>query len=89
MDAFQVGMAGVYLGVGRNTAADSVYPDVGFEIFLKPGDAVEKGQPLARMWGHDTDSLDKAKETFLSGVEIHATAPDTPDSMILEELSTL
>lgn len=89
MDAYLVGMAGVYLGVGRNTAADSVYPDVGFEILVKPGDPVTKGQPIARMWGHTTESLENASRTFLSGITVEKTAAPPIASMILEELSTL
>ncbi len=45
IDAYAVGMGGVYLGAGRSKADDTVYPDVGFELLKKPGDPVKKGEP--------------------------------------------
>ena len=89
MDAFAVGMASVYLGAGRSTATDAVYPDVGLEIFAKPGTAVRKGDAVARMWGHSAEALARAGEVFLSGVRISGTAPGAAPSMIIEELSSL
>ena len=46
-DALQIGLAAVRLGAGRNTAADVIDPAVGFVLAKKPGDAVQRGEPLA------------------------------------------
>lgn len=46
-DALAVGLAAVRLGAGRNTAADVIDPAVGFVLCKKPGDAVQRGEPLA------------------------------------------
>ena len=42
IDAYRVGMGGVYLGAGRNKADDDVHADVGFELLKKPGDTVSR-----------------------------------------------
>ncbi len=89
VDAYRVGMAAVYLGAGRGTAGDDVYPDVGFDVLRGPGDAVTQGEPLARAWGHTRDDVDRAVETYLSGVSIVSEPVERESSLIIEELSTL
>lgn len=91
MDAFRVGMAGVYLGVGRNVAEDTVLPDVGFELLKKPGAAVKKGDPLMRIWGRSGSAIEQAVETVQPGIVIGSQADVTWSArdMILEELTSL
>jgi pyrimidine-nucleoside phosphorylase len=90
MDAYRVGMGGVYLGAGRNKADDEVFGDVGFEILKKVGDPVSAGEPIMTVWGHSREAVDRAVETVEGGVSIGpdpGVAADRP--MILEEISTL
>jgi pyrimidine-nucleoside phosphorylase len=91
MDAYAVGMGSVYLGVGRATAADSVLPDVGFEILRKPGAEVKRGDPLIRVWGPSAVAVEQAVRTVQGGVRIgHEALPSwRPDGMILEEIAAL
>ncbi len=49
-DALDLGLASVALGAGRTRADQDVDPAVGIELSAKPGDRVEKGQPLC--WLH-------------------------------------
>ena len=42
IDAYKIGLAGVYLGVGRNKTSDPVSPDVGFVFERKKGAAVDR-----------------------------------------------
>lgn len=91
MDAYRVGMGGVYLGAGRNKADDDVYGDVGFEILKKPGDTVRRGEPVLRVWGHRDEDVRRAIETVTAGITVGDAADTgaTGTDMILEELSTL
>lgn len=94
IDAWKVGVAGVYLGVGRNTTEDPVYPDVGFIFEKKAGDMVKKGERIAMVYSKDDESLVPAMELARSSVKIE-TAPSRqtgkpgsgPASLILEEIT--
>lgn len=59
MDAFGIGIASVYLGVGRNKTDDVVCPDAGFIIHKKTGDFVKKGDLILDVYGKDKESLDR------------------------------
>jgi len=48
-DALAIGLAAVAMGAGRSRAEDTVDPSVGIEVLAKPGDRVERGQPLAAL----------------------------------------
>jgi pyrimidine-nucleoside phosphorylase len=52
-----VGHGIIALGGGRRTMADDIDPSVGFIIAAKPGDRVEKGQPLATVHARDENGL--------------------------------
>ncbi|MFP4426055.1 MAG: thymidine phosphorylase [Spirochaetaceae bacterium] len=90
IDAYKTGMAGVYLGAGRSTAEDKVRYDVGIELLKKPGEPVEAGDSVARIYADEEEHLAQALKTFQDGITIEgvAGAREKP-SMILEEISTL
>jgi thymidine phosphorylase len=58
-DALEVGWTSVGLGAGRRLVSDRIDPTVGIEVLAKAGDAVEKGQPLARI--HARTAADAAE----------------------------
>ncbi|MFP4330979.1 MAG: thymidine phosphorylase [Spirochaetaceae bacterium] len=92
IDAYRTGMAGVYLGAGRSTSEDKVRYDVGIELLKKPGEPVEAGDSVARIYAEEEEHLAQALKTFSSGITIDESpgAPyQTGSSMILEEISTL
>ena len=62
LDAFKTGLAGVYLGVGRNKSDDSVCADAGFILHKKTGDLVKKGELLLDVYGKDDSCLPQAVE---------------------------
>jgi pyrimidine-nucleoside phosphorylase len=88
VDAYKIGLAGVYLGVGRNTTADPVYPDVGFILEKKTGAQVVAGERLAMVYGKDQASIEAAKELFVSAYSF-APAPRAPKPLVLKEISAL
>jgi pyrimidine-nucleoside phosphorylase len=92
IDAYKTGMAGVYLGAGRSTAEDQVRYDVGIELLKKPGEPVEAGDSVARIYADEEEHLSQALKMFQEGITIEERAPaelKEKRSMILEEISTL
>ncbi|MGI9641388.1 MAG: thymidine phosphorylase [Acidimicrobiia bacterium] len=59
-DALSIGQAGVRLGAGRATKDAVIDPTVGFTVEKKVGDAVEAGEPLARVAFRDEGALASA-----------------------------
>jgi pyrimidine-nucleoside phosphorylase len=88
IDAFRIGLAGVYLGVGRNKTSDPVSPDVGFVFERKKGAAVNKGDLVATVYGKDAASLDAAWELVSGALSVGAAKPaDSP--LIIKEITAL
>lgn len=85
IDAYAIGRAGVQLGVGRNTTADPVYPDVGFVFDRVRGDRVRAGDPVATLFGKDLASLEQALRIAGPALSI-GDAPPPPADLILEEI---
>ena len=67
IDAYKIGLAGVYLGVGRDTTTDPVYPDVGFIFKKKTGQRrSSRASTSATVYGKDAASLEAAKDLVVS-----------------------
>jgi pyrimidine-nucleoside phosphorylase len=88
IDAFKIGLAGVYLGVGRNKTSDPVAPDVGFVFERKKGARVQKGDLVATVYGKDAASLDAAWELVSGALSVGPDAPESA-SLILKEITAL
>jgi pyrimidine-nucleoside phosphorylase len=88
IDAYKIGLAGVYLGVGRDKTTDPVYPDVGFIFKKKSGHAVKAGEHICTMYGKDEAALEAAKGLAVSAFS-YAAAPGQPKPLILKEISAL
>jgi thymidine phosphorylase len=82
--AIAVGNAAVHLGAGRRTKEDAIDHAVGVLCLAKRGDAVEQGQPLARVLAHDDASATEAVAELLAAYEIAADAP--PERPVLLEV---
>lgn len=88
IDAFKIGLAGVYLGVGRNKTVDPVAPDVGFVFKAKKGAKVEAGQAVAEVYGKDRSSLDAAWPLIEAALTIGDAAPASAP-LIIKEITAL
>lgn len=86
IDALAIGLAGVYLGVGRNRTEDNVSPTAGFIFEKKRGDPVKKGDRIAIAYGKDEASLDPAMDLARKAVSISNKVPQ-PLSLIMEEIT--
>lgn len=86
VDAWKIGLAGVHLGVGRNTTGDSVSPDAGFVFEKRRGDRVRKGETIAIAYGKDEACLQSAMALAEESIQISGAEP-APRRLILEEIS--
>lgn len=86
IDALDIGLAGVYLGVGRNRTEDNVSPTAGFIFEKKRGDLVKKDDRIAIAYGKDEASLDSAMALARKAVSISKEAPQ-PLSLVIEEIT--
>ncbi|MBI5631222.1 MAG: thymidine phosphorylase [Elusimicrobia bacterium] len=75
LDARGVGEAAVLLGAGRQVMDDTLDYGAGIYLEKKVGDRVSSGETVARLYGGDDAKLEKARERFLSGLEIGASRP--------------
>ncbi len=61
LEAEAIGIAGVWLGAGRRTKEDVIVPAAGVVLAIRPGVAVERGQPLATLH-HDEPGADRVAQ---------------------------
>ena len=87
IDAWKIGLASVNLGVGRNTSADTVSPDVGLIFSKKSGDRVEKGETVATVFGKDEASLAASRPLVEAALAIEPAAPPNKSLIIKEIMS--
>ncbi len=89
LDAFQVGMAGVYLGAGRSKTTDPVYPHVGIQVYQRVGDRVQKGQPLFRYWAMNEEHARQARVYLESSITMKPAACQPGSQSIIEEIQAV
>ena len=66
--ALGIGQASLALGAGRERKSDDLDPGAGVEVLVKVGDALEKGQPVARLYGGR--NVERAGELVEEALEI-------------------
>jgi thymidine phosphorylase len=85
LDARAVGVAAWLAGAGRSRKEDPVDPTAGVVCLLKPGDQVERRQPVLELRGSDLDRVTQARrlleEAFGVGPE-----PPQPRPLILDRI---
>ena len=67
-DAEKVGIASVILGAGREKKGDDIDYSAGIILKKKTGDKIEKGQTIAVLYTNKKDSIEQAKNEFLSSI---------------------
>ncbi|HMX62982.1 MAG TPA: pyrimidine-nucleoside phosphorylase, partial [Candidatus Sumerlaeota bacterium] len=80
-----IGVAGNLLGAGRMQASDEVDTTVGMDVHVKPGDKVEKGQPLATIYHRNEKNLAQARAMVQAAIVI-GSKPVKHLPLILEEI---
>jgi pyrimidine-nucleoside phosphorylase len=88
INAYAIGVAGIGLGVGRNTTDDEVLPNVGVNLARKVGEGVQEGERLCTVFGEDESATDEATKAIAGAFTIGDHAPErTP--IIVDELAAL
>lgn len=75
MDVRAVGLAVVALGGGRLRPQDAIDPRVGFSQLRSPGQAVDAGEPLARVHAATPEAAAAAVRALQAAIEVAAAAP--------------
>jgi len=81
-----VGHGIISLGGGRRTMHDDVDPSVGFVIPVKPGDQVEKGQPIGTVYARDEKGLAVGRRALSEAIFI-ADSPVAPLDLISHRIT--
>jgi pyrimidine-nucleoside phosphorylase len=69
MDAEQCGVAAGMLGAGREMLDSRIDHAAGIMLLKKPGDAVRKGEAIAKLHTSDESRITRAQAAFLGGIE--------------------
>ncbi len=80
LEAASVGRAALLLGAGRRKKEDEVDPGAGVEVFVKAGDEVEKGQPVARLYGGE--NAWEAAKLVLEALRLSDTPAARPPAIL-------
>jgi len=75
MNSEEIGRAGVLLGAGRMTKADSIDPAAGIVLAAEYGDAVLRGKPLLTMYAAGEAQLDEAEQKLRAAIHISEEKP--------------
>jgi pyrimidine-nucleoside phosphorylase len=85
IDAWKIGHAAVYLGVGRNRTGEKVCPTAGAAFHAKSGARVAAGDPVMTVWAAGHEGLEAALPLLAEAVEYSDRAPE-PRKLILKEI---
>ncbi|PIG96774.1 thymidine phosphorylase [Deinococcus sp. UR1] len=85
IDALSVGRAVLALGGGRERKGEAIDHGVGVELLRKPGEAVQAGESVVRIYHRDARGLEVATRLLTEGLSLSAQAP-APDALILDRV---
>ncbi len=86
LDARAVGVAAWRLGAGRARKENPVSPAAGVICLAKPGERVDRGQPLLELRGDDASRFAAAKDALSGAIGIAPAAPDI-GPLVLERIA--
>ncbi len=87
IDSMAFGLAGLEIGVGRTRSEDSIDPSTGFELQVKVGDRVQKGQPLCKIYTREASSADEIAPAILRAFQINDATRLPEHNLTLERVS--
>ncbi len=87
LDAYGVGVAAWRLGAGRARKEDPVSAAAGVICHAKPGDTVQKGQPLLTLHTDDETRLPRALEALEGAYEISENGVPSLHPLIIDRIA--
>jgi pyrimidine-nucleoside phosphorylase len=81
-----IGRGIIELGGGRKVMSDTIDPSVGFVITVKPGDRVEKGEPLASIYARNTAGIDAGRAVLTEAIAV-ADEAEPPLKLVSHRIS--
>ena len=82
VDALAVGQAVLVLGGGRERKGQAIDHGVGVELVKKPGEAVQAGDVLARIYHRDGRGLEAAVSLLTSGLSVGTGQLQVPELIL-------
>ena len=87
MDVRAIGEAAVALGAGRAALDSEIDPAVGFHITIKPGNDVEKGQPIATVYAQTDAAGERAALALTQAITIGDVMEERPLPLISHRIT--
>jgi pyrimidine-nucleoside phosphorylase len=81
-----LGYGVVEMGGGRRRMEDDVDPRVGFVLAVRPGDGVERGDPLGEVHAATPDGLERGRTVLREAVILDSEAPPPSPPLIRERV---
>jgi pyrimidine-nucleoside phosphorylase len=78
IDSYELGMAGIALGAGREKMGDSIDMKAGILLKKKAGDAVEPGEPIALLFTDRENAVSQARKRISDAFSISAARHSKP-----------
>src|ERR1700722_10292243 len=82
LDARTVGVAAWRLGAGRARKEDPVSAAAGIICLAKPGERVERGQPVLELRADEPDRFDRARAALAGALASGAVPPERADHVV-------
>lgn len=82
MHTQKIGICASLLGAGRTKADDEIDFSAGIVLSKKTGDFVNPGEVIATLYTNDENSLNTAKNQFLSALSYSETQPEKTNAVI-------
>ncbi len=86
MNALSMGLASMRLGAGRARKEDAVSFGAGIEILKKPGESVEKDEPVLALFADEETRFVGANELLGDAIQYGSDAPE-PLSPVIERIA--
>ena len=86
LDALKVGIAAWRLGAGRARKEDDVSASAGIICLVKPGEAVQAGQPLLELRADEPERFGPALAALEGAAAVSDQGPPPPVSPVIEEV---